>query len=580
MILSACVVLVVLGAPNAATATIEQERILSYIVTGEVRADGTVAVTERIRYHFAEPRHGIFRFFPLYYPLRNPDGSVDRLDSRKIEVSDHSATMDGEAVPSVEDTGASGAATNFVLQVGDDDNEVTGDHDYRLKYRLHGLLNAPGGRPELFWDALGNESDIPVDHAEVTVTAPGPIGRVRLVVGGSDRGTAQVNSDSARFTTDRIGAHTAVTVTVALPDTVTVPPPTLRAARTFTARLVDNLLRPGREAGLPVPAAVVVTIIVFALGALLGVVFYRPWSRAPAEPPVARSEPPPGVPAALCGVVLRGRVDRSVAAAVLTDMAVRGLLSITEVPGGFQVAWTGGRKKIRHKVHAYERPIVSALSDPVTLTGNRNDSAEFSRALGYLPEELADLAVRLEWFTTTPPDPVNVRRAGIGITIFTAIAAFVAGLAGLVWWAVPFVLAGVVLYRRPYLALRGRTTLGSAVRTQVLGFQQYLRTVDLDRIGNDVRTVFDRYLPYTLALGLADQWIATFAAAGITPDRWYTNRVSGGSTGYLVFAGRVNSVSTSPISVGSATGSSSFTSTSGFSGSGSGGGGGGGVGSW
>jgi hypothetical protein len=42
-----------------------------------------------------------------------------------------------------------------------------------LGYLIRGLLNAPGGRPELFWDALGGASKVPVDHAEVTVAAPG-----------------------------------------------------------------------------------------------------------------------------------------------------------------------------------------------------------------------------------------------------------------------------------------------------------------------------------------------------------------------------------------------------------------------
>jgi uncharacterized membrane protein YgcG len=570
-----CVVLLVLSVPGVAVATAGQERILTYAVSAEVQVDGVVVVTERIRYHFADPRHGIFRFIPLYYPLVDSDGNADRFEARKLEIVDYSATMDGQDVPFVEDTAASGADTNFVLRVGDENREVTGDHDYRLDYRLRGMLNAPGGRPELFWDALGKESNIPVDHAEVTVTAPGPIGRVRCVVGGGECGTTRVTGESALFMADGIGANKAVTVTVGLPDTVVVPPPIMRASRTLVGRSWDNLVHPGREVGMPVLVAVIVTMVELALCALVGLRSYRSRGRTSPEPLVMRSEPPTGVPAGLCGLLLRGKVNRGAAAAVLTDMAVRGVLTITEVPGGFQVAWVGGRKKIRHKVHRYERPIVSTLSDPVTLTGKRKDSVAFSRALGTLPERLADEAVRRGWFTVPPLEARKVRITGVMILVLSAVALIIAGLAGLAWWLVPVVLVGLVLCWKPHLVLRGRTTLGSAARSQVVGFRQFLQTAELGQFaGDDLRAVFNRYLPYALAFGLAERWAAKFAAAGITPDRWFTGNTNDTSDAdYLTFTSKVSSVSTSPITVSSSTGSSS-------SGSGGVSSGGGGVGSW
>lgn len=567
-----CLVLLVLSVPGVAVAAAGQERILSYVVTAEVHVDGAVVVTERIRYHFADPRHGIFRFIPLYYPLVDSDGNVDRLEARKLEVVDYSATMDGQVVPFVEDASVSGAETNFVLRVGDENREVTGDHDYRLDYRLRGLLDAPGGRPELFWDALGKESEIPVDHAEVTVNAPGPIGRVRCVVGGVECGTARVTGDSALFMADGIGANKAVTVTVALPDTVTVPPPIVRASRTLVGRSWDNLRHPGREVGMPVLVAVIVTIAELALCVLLGLKLYRSRGPASPEPPAMRSEPPAGVPAALCGILLRGKVNRGVASAVLTDMAVRGVLAITEVPGGFQVEWVGGRKKTLYRVYRYERPIVSTLSNPVTLTGKRRDSVAFSRALGTLPDRLVDEAVRRGWFIVPPLEARKVRMTGVAVLVFFAIGLIIAGLGGLAWWMVPVGLIGLVLYWKPHLVLRGRTTLGSTVRAQVLGFRQYLRTAALGQVaGDDPRTEFNRNLPYALAFGFAERWVAKFAAAGITPDRWY---ISGtGYIGYLDFTSSVASVSTNPITVNSTTGSSSSGSVRGSIG-------GGGVGSW
>jgi hypothetical protein len=65
----------------------------------------------------------------------------------------------------------------------------------------------------------------------VTVTAPGPLGRVRCVTGTTACDTAKVAGDSAVFEADGINANTAMTIAVQLPGTVTVPPPIVRANR-------------------------------------------------------------------------------------------------------------------------------------------------------------------------------------------------------------------------------------------------------------------------------------------------------------------------------------------------------------
>jgi uncharacterized membrane protein YgcG len=603
------VVLLVLSAPSAMAAEAGQEWIVSYAVSADVGRDGSVAVTERIRYHFTDPRHGIYRFIPLYYPLVHADGTVDRYDARTLEIDDYSATMDGQAVPLVHDTKASGSNENLVLRVGDEQRQITGDHDYRLSYRIRGLLNTPGGRPELFWDALGKETNVPVEHAVVTVTAPGPLGRVRCVTGTTTCDTAWFNGDSAVFEAAEINAYTAMTVTVQLPDTVTVPPPIVRARPTFAGRLFDNLLHPGREIGIPV-LGVVITIAEFALGALLVLVLSRtrdyyftavPPGEIPPdgsdtlrrrllftpEPPAVRCEPPEGVPAALCGVLLHRTADRRVAAAVLTDLAVRGLLTITEVPGGFRVA--RARRKARGKVHTFERPVLGALHDgPVILTGRRRDALVFARALGSALRRLTDEAFRRGWFNTHPRNRRMIRAVGVMALIFSALPLIVLASFGLAWWWVPLGLAALTLVVKPDIAMPGRTALGSAVLSQALGFRQFLQTVETGQVTDDTSSMFNRYLPYALVFGLTKHWITRFAAVGITPGKWFTGNSDSGSS-YAVFTSTTNSSVANPtVSVTSNTASSSGWSAgdSGFSGdsgggfSGGDGGGGGGVGSW
>jgi uncharacterized membrane protein YgcG len=595
--------LLVLSAPGV-PAQPDTERMLRYVVVADVRADGTVAVTERIQYHFTTPRHGIFRWIPQYY-------SLNEHDARKLEIDNYTASLDAHEVPFVHDTAAAGADENFILRIGDENVTITGDHDYQFSYLMHGLLNAPNGKPELFWQALGNASKVPVDHAEVTVTAPGPIARAEYKIGrrGEPVSLGQSQDGTVRFAADKISALTAVNVTVALPDTVTVPAAVIRATPAARGGIRDNLVNPGREAGIPGLTRTLIGLE-FALGFFVLVLIFlrtrdryfvgqipglmparkasapqkRRWFAQRAAAAV-RFDPPPGVPAALCGVILRKKADRRVVAAAITDLAVRGLLTITEVPKGFQVARTTNNTQ---GLQTFESPIVSALDRPVTLPGKRSDAMEFRRALGRLPSALMSDAVRRNWFRGNPG--LNKFRGFGFIVLFVSLwpMIWLAGK-GLLWLWIPFALVLLVLALLPRRWLAGRSAVGAAILAQVLDFRRYIETAEAEQIAEEERaSIFNRYLPYAQVFGLADHWTSKFAKVGAAvPDGWYTG--SGDPSGYYFvdsyssFTSTVDSSVASPISVSSSTGSSSGWSggDSGFSGGGGGdGGGGGGAGSW
>jgi uncharacterized membrane protein YgcG len=602
-LLGGVLAVLVLGAP-AAGAQPDTERMLSYVLTGEVRADGTVAVTERIRYHFNVPRHGIFRFIPRYYPL-------NEYDARKLEIDNYSATVDGHAVPFVHDTDAAGADENWILRIGDDNVQITGDHDYQFSYLMHGLLNAPGGKPELFWQALGNSSKVPVDHAEVTVTAPGPIGRAQFKVGtrGESVAVAGGETGTIHVVTEKVPANTAVNVTVALPDSVSVPAPVIRANPSARGGIRDNLVNPGREAGIPGLTRLLV-VVEFALGlGLLTLLFLRGRDRyfvgvipgllppkkstapqkrrlfAQRTAAAVRFDPPPGVPAALCGVILRKKADKRVVAAAITDLAVRRHLTITEVPKGFQVT----RMQNDQSVQGFENPILGGLDTPVTLPGGRSDALKFRRALGRLPTALMSDAVRRNWFRGNP-GVSKVRGWALILLILSLWPLVWLTQRGLLWLWIPFGLLMITLIVWPRRALAGRTAVGSTILAQVLDFRRYIETAEAEQLAAEERqAIFNRYLPYAQVFGLADHWTAKFAKVGAAePDGWYVG--TGDPSGYYFhdsYSSFTSTVDSSALSVSSSTGSSSGWSSgsSGFDSGGGGGGGGdggggGGAGSW
>jgi uncharacterized membrane protein YgcG len=607
---------VLLGSSPAAVAQPDRERILNYVVTADVRADGSVAVTERVRYHFVEPKHGFFRHIPLYYPVTRADGTEDPYDARKLEIADYTASMDGGAVPFERDTESAQAKENFVVKIGDKNATITGDHDYELSYVMRGLLNKPNGEPELFWAAIGRDFNVLIDRAEVTVTAPGPISRVQCRAGRNAECVAEENGNTAKFTVDKLGASYPVNVVVRLPDNVTVPAPIIRAKPAYAGGIRDNILNPGREEGIP-ETAVLLTVLGFVLGAgVLFLVFLRTrdkyfvgvipgllpdrpnkapqkrrWRNQRAATSV-RFDPPKNIPAALCGVILRKRADRNAVGAAVTDLAVRGHLRIIEEDGGFSVE----RIKNGESVKNFEQPILRGLSSKVTLPGRKNDALPFKLALGKLPGELLEEAERRNWFRGNPRK--NSFRGWGFLLLFVSLWPMI-WLAehGLLWLWFPFALTVLILMFLPGRWLSGRTAVGSTVLAQVLDFRRYIETAEATQIAEEERkAIFNRYLPYAQVFGLAEVWSKKFALLGAAePGDWYVGSSTPDYSGVYFAASYSTFTSTVDSSVASSggfsfsssgTGSSSSWSggSSGFdsggsSGGGDGGGGGGG-GSW
>jgi uncharacterized membrane protein len=147
--------------------------------------------------------------------------------------------------------------------------------------------------------------------------------------------------------------------------------------------------------------------------------------------------------------------------------------------------------------------------------------------------------------------------------------------------ALPFVVSAFWWISAP-------TVEGRKVLDHVAGFKQYLSITERERLDRmtapeDTPEIFEKYLPYAIALGVENRWadrfagvLAAAAASGQQGFAWYSGSGSPWSnpTG---FANTVGSSLASTISSAStAPGSSSGSGGGGSSGGGGGGGGGGG----
>jgi uncharacterized membrane protein len=120
-----------------------------------------------------------------------------------------------------------------------------------------------------------------------------------------------------------------------------------------------------------------------------------------------------------------------------------------------------------------------------------------------------------------------------------------------------------------------RTIAGARTFEKILGFEQFLGRVEGDRIERIEKTpeLFERYLPYAMALHVEKKWVEAFAGIAIEPPGWYRGTYGTGFQPYFL----VNDLNMMSSQAGSIM-ASSPRSSSGGSGFGGGGGSGGGFG--
>lgn len=240
--------------------------------------------------------------------------------------------------------------------------------------------------------------------------------------------------------------------------------------------------------------------------------------------------PPRGVTPGLVGTVIDGRVDSRDLTATLVDLAVRGHLQIEAVEvdaaphaarGAFARRPDAAIKTdwiVRHAeadrgdvMDRFEAALVDGL-----LAGRREvrmSQLDYGQLQALREAELAlyRQVVDRRWYPRHPQ-----QRGGSGLLLIggACVGALLCLAAGRSVWAL---MAGALLVGAAVVAsrvLRGRTPRtaeGSAVRIQALGFKTYLATAEADQFKfEEAQGIFSRYLPYAMALGVAQHWAKVF----------------------------------------------------------------------
>jgi len=593
VVVAAVILTAVLGSPALAQAS---EVIHSYDVAIEIRADDSIRVTEVIAYDFGSTaHHGIFRDVPTREAY---DDRYDRVYPLHVE----SVEATGGASADYEVSQEPGGITR--IKIGDPDRTITGLHTYTIVYTVEAAMNGFRDHDELYWNAIGEYWEVPVETATATVSAPAAITDITCYAGPVSS-TAPCDKEriledgTARFRQSNLFPFEAFTVVVALPKgAVAEPQPRLVEPWSFDRAFA----RTSATVGL---SGVLLVLLLAGSGWLL-------WTRgrdrrfvgspidqtmgnatgdAQAVPLFERGvapvefAPPEDLRPGQVGTIMDEQANTLDVTATIVDLAVRGYLTIEEIP---KEGWFGKPDWMLHRTDkadadllTYERTLLTGLfeaGNDATLSGLRRT---FSERLAKVEDQLYTDAVKRGWFVKRP-DKVRASWHARGALLFVAgiVLTFVLarwttfGLVG-----IPVIVAGIVLTvgasRMP-----SRTAKGTAIARRVGGFRTVIETAEthMSRWAEE-QNVFTRYLPYAIVFGLTEKWAKAFEGlAQMPPDTtWYL------SSRPFIYADFGRALDDFSVTTGGTIASTPASSgSSGFSGGGfsGGGGGGGGGGSW
>jgi uncharacterized protein (TIGR04222 family) len=545
------------------------ERILEYRSDIQVQASGELAVKEtiRVRAEGRDIRRGIYRDFPTRY--RDRWGNWVNVVFQPLEVR-----RNGQPEPWHSEAHSNGSGVYF----GSADRMLpAGVHEYQFTFVTNRQLGFFDDHDELYFNVIGHDWQFPIDRGVATISLPFDVPDGQLQTStysgayGAGQSNAQASITSASEvlieTTRALAPGEGLTVAVSWPKGLITEPAASQKIRWF---LSDNG-----------------AVIVLLAGLLAPLGWYLwAWNKVGRDPDkgviIPRFEPPAGLSPAACSYVTEMSFDRDAFTAAIVSLAVKGQLRIEETDDTFTLvrATDAPEQRLTSGEQSVLATLLPGAGDRIEMDNEkyRDFQAAQDALKQALKKEYLGRLFRLNSIYILPPVLMSVAAA--------VMAAFFHGgpAAWIIYSVLTLALHGLFLF-----LMRAPTPAGRKVMDEIEGFRHYLKTAEQDRLDR-MRSprltpeVFESFLPYAYALGVANQWCQRFArempreirnSSGYQPG-WYQGRFDGTAALYQLGDSFSRSFPAAISSASSPPGSSSGSGGGGFSGGGGGGGGGGG----
>jgi uncharacterized membrane protein YgcG len=563
-----------LSVPGLALA--EQERITSFDSAITVNQDGSMRVENTIRAVVTgdQIQHGIYYDFPTIYANARTGGRLV-IDFRVL-----GAQRDGQAEPYTVENLSNGKR----VKIGSADTLIDpGEHTWVLRFSVDRELGYFADHDELYWNVTGNGWVFPIERASATVTLPA--GAAAKITGlQAYTGAYGATTGAVTTTQGADGTPTFVTTSILNPGeglTIVVGWPKGFVQAPTTATRFGWFLRDNSA------------LIAGLLGVLLVFVYYMiVWYRYGKDPErgtvFARFAPPEGMSPGGVRYLSRMAHDSKTFTAALIDMAVKRYISIHQ----------------EHHKYWIERdtaPETVLSDDELALAGALiGTSARVDFEQQHAEEiQRAILASKRPLETDYQPrffvSNTGYLLTGILLSVGVAVLTFFLSASGTASQFVAPIVVGIALAVMAVVfgsTLKSYTKEGRKLVDEVAGFKMYLSVTEKDRMNllnppDRTPEVFEKYLPFALALDVEQRWSEQFASvfarmaaegrpyAPIWYYGAYWNPASPAAFASSIGTGFSNAISASAVAPGTKSGFGGR-GGGGFSGGGGGGGGGGG----
>lgn len=349
--------------------------------------------------------------------------------------------------------------------------------------------------------------------------------QVIAVHGASPLSAQLVGGDTLVYEAQSVGQTSTVTVIAKFPKGYFALPPSEEIARAISS--IPGMI--WLIGGIALPP---IALVVF-----LSVLFGSRFRLFRQNALGFRKQPPSSIAPALASVLAYGRVGPRVIMSTLIDLAQRGYINIYNRKNDFVVYKKDNEDRQLIKLRNFEKILLEKIFLPKQSTvGSMDVEARvgrhlFSRKISLMYLGLYDEAQDLGYFDESPAR-VHLRYRMIGIILFFL------GLVGylifaiyapdpkfvLFFWIAIVIMGNLIINFAPQLT--GFSKMGQDERIEWLRFRNFLSSSASIK-GND--ELFEKYLPYAMALGVEVGWASRFVESQFVPPKWYdiATRVSG-----------------------------------------------------
>lgn len=478
-----------------------------------VTHDGSLAVSERITAQFEGEFHGIFRDIPIEYP--GPHGTNFTLFLKITGVTDEN----GNKLRYESHT--SNGYRHLKIYVP---NAVDATRIVQIDYVVRNAVRYFDNYDEFYWNVTGNDWPVPIDHASAFVRFPeNAAGSLR-----AQAFTGTYGSTQHEATSEVNGAVTSFETTSPLP---------MRGGLTIDVYIPKGILNePGAFTRLAwfLGSNPVIFLPLWTLMVMFALWWFKGRDPDPGQSVAPLYEPPKGMSPAEAGTLIDDSIHPRDITCTIVDLAVRGFIKIEEVnePGLLfhhkdyvlhllidRSKWTG--------LAPHERVMLENIfAGGATETRLSTLKNHFYTALPLIRQDIM-ASLRQKGMYLLDPDSANVYSFVAIIFILGPFAAFqffgVADFFNSIGLLILSVMISALIWWLFARQMTAKTMNGARTLVAILGFQEFIRRVDADRLKRMPPDTFEKYLPFAMALGIEQIWAHKFAGLIQNPPSWYVS---------------------------------------------------------